>query len=621
MSRSLTVGCSLSSLQLDTKSRTSERILKEILKVLDEDVVKTVQLYPAAWPRQLKLTVTEMKNKDEILKGGLTLFDRHVEFEDSDDLITKIIVKDAGSEWDDEKLTELLSDYANIVRSEKEKIYIDGRRTSIESGTRYFYASKIMTRIPTKIFFEHSNKSFPISVWYKGQNEASSNDMIRCGYCGEDHKTANCGYGESVCFTCKEPGHNRGNCVNNVGAKVSQKCFVVTNSRCPLSNWNQEYTFKVDGTEYSCIEQYITEEKAYNFGDTKAAQDVRQETDPRVMRRIGENIKGYNHREWNSVADAVMLKALVSKFTDPGARGAQETLMKTGNKVIGFAGKNDYWGVGLQSNEPGILDENNWPGSNILGKMLMEIRSKAEKSNSRPSSRRATHEISSSGEEDDDSSPDTSFTNAMTNAASGEVTKWTLVVGDSNTPHDIEDLVDEFPTQVKSLAKPGMKVEQVRDVINKCMIPKDDVEHVILNVGTCQWHFEEDVVSGEKVYKDILKSLNDISKVYPKTSFVISGVPLRDPVGATAAKSNEINEEIKDLNSRIHDLALENDNITYANNENITITSKTPPGTVTFYRPGDSIHLNEDGSIKLLDNLRKGLAESIAKSLVRWENV
>ena len=37
-------------------------------------------------------------------------------------------------------------------------------------------------------------------------------------------------------------------------------------------------------------------------------------------------------------------------------------------------GKDTIWGIGLYANDPCVLDEKQWRGQNLLGKVLMRVR-------------------------------------------------------------------------------------------------------------------------------------------------------------------------------------------------------------------------------------------------------
>ena len=67
-----------------------------------------------------------------------------------------------------------------------------------------------------------------------------------------------------------------------------------------------------------------------------------------------------------------MVDVLRAKFKEPFMR---DILLRTGDRIIVEASPYDrIWGVGLDVEDPRILDENQWQGQNLLGKALMDVR-------------------------------------------------------------------------------------------------------------------------------------------------------------------------------------------------------------------------------------------------------
>ena len=131
-------------------------------------------------------------------------------------------------------------------------------------------------------------------------------------------------------------------------------------------------------------------------------------------------------------------------------------------------------------------------------------------------------------------------------------------------------------------------------------------------------HIESEIKDADAVYADFIQSLNGINKCYPNAEYIISGIPLRDPVGATAAKARKINAEISKVNQRIEKFANDETNVTFVDNRNLFISDEN--GKSKHYK--DSVHLNEEGSQILLGNLRKGISEGIASSMMSiWNEV
>ena len=65
-------------------------------------------------------------------------------------------------------------------------------------------------------------------------------------------------------------------------------------------------------------------------------------------------------------------RLLIAKFSQNSH--LLEILLETGQKEIGEASKDPFWGIGRSLNDPSVLDKNSWTGENLLGNTLMYIR-------------------------------------------------------------------------------------------------------------------------------------------------------------------------------------------------------------------------------------------------------
>lgn len=608
----LTVSCPIAALDFQIKNKNPYvEIYHEIVSQMNSECISAIQLYPASWPRKLKITFSESKIKTDVLIKGLILFGKNVEFDDDNNLMTRIIVRDGSAEWDDEIFEGLISEYANVVKVEKEMIYIEGVKTNCTTGARYVYVTAIRDPIPSKLELCIEGKVHYLSAWHKGQGEKNSENKL-CALCGGNHKNEDCSHKKKVCFTCQGDDHTQKNCPQNKGVKIDDENLIFYNSKCVLSNWNTEYPFRVNGQEYICVEQYVNEEKAYNFGDSKAAQQIRDASDPREMKRIGEHIRNYDHREWATMVADVTYRGLQAKFSDEQARGAKDFLLSTGTRILGEASRNDYWGTGLHISDPNALKSKEWTGSNTSGRMLMKIRSKIQEIDKpKPENKDVDTE-----DKKTDVNLDNSFDKVF--ADNKPRHRWAIVLGDSNTPDQIEESTTEIPVKVKNLSKGGMKLEHISEVTKTCMLPKDDVDFAMMQLGACEWHTNSELKDADLVFSDYIQALNTINESYPNAEYVISGIPLRDPKNENDKKIHDINSEIVKVNQKLEDFASKETNVTFVNNSDIKISNETQKSQ--HYR--DSIHLSQEGSQILLTNLRKGLCEGVASSMLNiWSQV
>jgi ribA/ribD-fused uncharacterized protein len=140
-----------------------------------------------------------------------------------------------------------------------------------------------------------------------------------------------------------------------------------------FSNWaKSEFTYK--GIKFYTAEGAFMWEKSVCFGDVENANAILKIKQPDVQKQLGRCISGYNEEVWANVRYRVMLDVCREKFTQN--RKLLTELLNTGSKIIVEASPYDtIWGIGLGVEDPRALDETQWLGQNLLGKVLMELRS------------------------------------------------------------------------------------------------------------------------------------------------------------------------------------------------------------------------------------------------------
>lgn len=146
------------------------------------------------------------------------------------------------------------------------------------------------------------------------------------------------------------------------GEEVTKAC---------LSQWYPSYMV-IDGQHYWNVEQYLMAEKARLFGDQETLQKIWQTQDPKEIKKLGRNVKGYVDDVWVAKRKEVALKANTEKFrSDPFLR---KFLYETGDAIMVEASPYDrVWGIGYDEEEAPRAPEERW-GENLLGQVLMEVR-------------------------------------------------------------------------------------------------------------------------------------------------------------------------------------------------------------------------------------------------------
>jgi ribA/ribD-fused uncharacterized protein len=148
-----------------------------------------------------------------------------------------------------------------------------------------------------------------------------------------------------------------------------------------LSNWiPSDLKIHHDGYIFTNSEQLFMYFKAKFFGDEETAKRlVAVGRDPRKAKDLGREVKNYDDAKWSLVREEKMFEACMLKFQSDSSLKTQ--LLATGDRVIVEGTPFDpIWGVKIKWDDNRILDEKNWNGLNLLGKVLMRVREELKKS-------------------------------------------------------------------------------------------------------------------------------------------------------------------------------------------------------------------------------------------------
>ena len=133
-------------------------------------------------------------------------------------------------------------------------------------------------------------------------------------------------------------------------------------------------TFTIDNEQFNCSEQSYFYSKAKFFKDEYTAQEILNENNPVLQKKLAKSIKNVVEENWAQVKENYMYKSLKAKFTQNIL--LKNVLLETNNNVLVEGNPNDnYWSAGLSVYSRDIWKSSLWPGKNRLGKLLEEIRS------------------------------------------------------------------------------------------------------------------------------------------------------------------------------------------------------------------------------------------------------
>jgi ribA/ribD-fused uncharacterized protein len=145
--------------------------------------------------------------------------------------------------------------------------------------------------------------------------------------------------------------------------QVGKSCF---------SQW-YEAPFTTGGQRYGTAEHFMMAEKARLFGDEEIRRRILHLRTPGEAKKLGREIAGFDEPTWVRERFGVVVAANLQKFgQNPALR---DFLVQTGDRVLVEASPVDsIWGIGLAGDHADAALPDRWPGLNLLGFALMEVR-------------------------------------------------------------------------------------------------------------------------------------------------------------------------------------------------------------------------------------------------------
>ena len=139
-----------------------------------------------------------------------------------------------------------------------------------------------------------------------------------------------------------------------------------------FSQWTPS-PFTVGLVNYTCAEQFMMASKARLLGDDSALSAILATDDPREQKRIGRQIRHFDHELWQQKCDNIVLQGNLAKFSQNDEM--RLALIHTGQRRLAEASPHDkLWGIGLSACDYRVSSPSTWRGSNLLGQALEHVR-------------------------------------------------------------------------------------------------------------------------------------------------------------------------------------------------------------------------------------------------------
>lgn len=159
--------------------------------------------------------------------------------------------------------------------------------------------------------------------------------------------------------------------------KITDK-YAIFYTEWPSNFCKTHFKWSAFGEEHDffCTEQAFMWAKAKYFKDEEIAEKIlAEEVEPMVCKMLGREVKNYDDAAWEKVRYDMMLKPNIERFwQDQVLRKKIIDKKFDGLTFVEASPWDKIWGVGLRMNDPKIIDERNWHGRNLLGKVITEAR-------------------------------------------------------------------------------------------------------------------------------------------------------------------------------------------------------------------------------------------------------
>ena len=151
-------------------------------------------------------------------------------------------------------------------------------------------------------------------------------------------------------------------------SKQEDRCIGFFGELSPFSNFHTAY-MEIDGIKFHSSEQWIQYQKAKFFNDTSTSNKILQADSALECKNLSKEITNYEPTEWCERAGQLCECGLEAKFHQNPM--LLKLLQSTGEKTLVECAYDRLWGNGIPLHAENWLIESDWPGDNLLGKILM----------------------------------------------------------------------------------------------------------------------------------------------------------------------------------------------------------------------------------------------------------
>ena len=287
-----------------------------------------------------------------------------------DNDIVKIVIKGIPLSKGNDLISEFLGQQnINLRKPIQNGKLRDKNNTllNVFSGDRIAYVDKFSKPLPRRARIGDNIAL----IYHKGQ----STETPLCTNCFQKgHLRKSCP-NPTACMLCKEPGHKAGDECCIAKAKKAHKTVIPFQGHTdPLSNFYPvQGGISIFGQKLPTAEHGYQYSKAMQSGQDITAKIILESKNGKIAKDEAAFMP-YNP-DWSTIKQETMKQVLEAK-----AKSCPEfktALLKTENNILAEAVRGDYyWSTGLDKDLLMSTKKRYWPGQNVMGKLLCELRTK-----------------------------------------------------------------------------------------------------------------------------------------------------------------------------------------------------------------------------------------------------
>lgn len=139
-----------------------------------------------------------------------------------------------------------------------------------------------------------------------------------------------------------------------------------------LSNHFPAKFTKPNDQSFNSTEHFLVVRRAELSGNEAFIMKALNVQDPVQAKHILNALHNDHQEQWDSQLDQLVMEGLRAKFTQNAP--LRDYLKSTGKLILGEASGNPRWGIGMDLNNPKVLEPTEWlEAGNLLGRSLMKL--------------------------------------------------------------------------------------------------------------------------------------------------------------------------------------------------------------------------------------------------------